>query len=428
MYVFPREASGRDSLAHVLPLFGCLALVACDRDAARAESQERSVRLLDVRNVLAIQREPENKATGRYDWGPSVMRDGALYKMWWVRLGGSNKKRFPYAATLPDGERFEFTYPDRGDRIYYAESRDGKTWQLGGEDFTGSPDEFKPDADGPLMVLGPAESAHEINHLGCPSVIKVNGTYYMYYEAPAEYNVVRGPDRKPVVRGEYHNQVFVATSQDGKRWQRHPDNRDPQPIVRAPDANKQPGRQRYGLGQPSVFHRGGTFVMHYVDSCTGPGDFIVRIEADNPYFDGARKYPRSLRGLTRSKDVPLGAVARFAQTDVKYLGNTCYLLRPAYDTGNLGILASRIGPFRLDATASAPRQVFPQIRVQDPRGDNYRERLFPRFLTDSEGQILVEKGRVILYYSSGLGFKEQAHTWDIHRSELPLEDFKDIRP
>jgi hypothetical protein len=65
-----------------------------------------------------------------------------------------------------------------------------------------------------------------------------------------------------------------------------------------------------------------------------------------------------------------------------------------------------------------PREVFPQLRAPDPRGTNYEERLFPRFLTDPHGQILVQDGCVAIYYASGLGFKEKAYTWDLHRCEV----------
>jgi len=387
----------------------------------------RTDRIIDAREVLAIQSEPEDKTTGRYDWGPSVMRDGEVYRMWWTRLGGGNQRRFPYATTQPDGQRIEFTYPDWGDRVYYAESRDGRRWPISGSDYAGPIDEFGPDSAGPMMVLAPAESDEEINHLACPSVIKVAGTYYMYYEAPSEYIASRGPDGRLIVGTEYHGQVFVAMSKDGKRWRKHPDDARPRPIVRAPEDNKRPGRQRYGLGQPSVFYRGGRFVMHYVDSCTAPGDFIVRIEADNPFFESPRVFRRSLREFASAAQVPDGGVARFAQTDVKHLGSTLYLLRPAYGTGNLGLLASRTGVFAADANARTPTEVFPQIRVPDPRGAAYKERLFPRFLTDPQGQILVEDGHIVMYYSSGLGFKEYAYTWDIHRCELRLEDHEAAR-
>ncbi|HOB75387.1 MAG TPA: hypothetical protein PKG54_12785 [Phycisphaerae bacterium] len=400
-----------------------------DRPPAVLESQTVEFRayapaagpIIQAHEVIALQREPEDPATGRYDWGPSVMYDGTHYRMWWTRLGGSNRKRFPYAATLPDGERFEFTYPDRGDRIYYAESRDGVSWQLSGPDYSGPREEFGPDASGPLMVFGPAESERERMHIGCPSVIRVDGTYYLYYEAACEFKLFRSPDGQIRVGDEYHNGVFVATSQDGRTWRRHPEDARPQPIVVPPEANKQHGRQRYGLGQPSVFYRGGKFVMHYVDSCTGPGDFQVRLEADNPYFRNPRIFPKT-PGAKAPAGLPAGSVARFAQVDVKYLDDVCYLLRPAYGTGRLGLLGTRSGVFDADAAARLPQEVYPQIDVPDPRGGEYRERLFPRFLTDPHGRILVQDGYVTIYYAAGRGFKEAAYTWDLHRARVAVRD------
>lgn len=382
--------------------------------------------IISAREVTALQREPEDPAAGRYDWGPSVMYDGTLYRMWWTRLGGSGQKRFAYAATLPDGERFEFTYPDRGDRIYYAESRDGITWRLDGPDYAGPLDQFGPDASGPLMVLGPAESERQRMHVGCPSVIRVNGSYYLYYEAACEFKLFRSPEGQVRVGDEYHNQVFLAVSEDGRRWRKHPSDTHPEPVVAAPAVNRQPGRQRYGLGQPSVFYRDGTFVMHYVNSCTGSGDFQVRIEADNPYFRNARLFrgwpAPSEAGDTIRAAIPPGSVARFAQTDVKCLEGVYYLVRPAYGTGRLGLLGSRTGLFEADVRAVRPQDVYPQVSVPDPRGQDYRERLFPRFLTDPQGRILLQDGLVTIYYSSGRGFKDAALTWDLHRARIAFED------
>ncbi len=382
--------------------------------------------VIEARNVLLLQKESGESGKGPYDWGPSIMRDGDLYKMWWVRLGGANQRRFPYATTLPSGERFEFTYPDYGDRIYYAESKDGRSWNLSGPEYTGPADGYGPDSSGPMMVLSPAESVHERMHLGCPTVVKVNGAYYLYYETCSEFVVKKGADGKITVGDEFHNQVFLATSKDGKLWRKHPDDRDPQPIIRAPAANKLPDRRRYGLGQPSVFYRQGRFLMHYVDSCNGPGDFIVRIEANNPYFKDARLFRETLATLAGDPRIPAGAVARFAGTDVRYLGDTLYLLRAAWGTGNLGLMASRAGLFPADAHARTPAEVFPQVHLEDPRGRRYTTRLYPRFLTDPEGNIQVEKGRVTVFYTSGAGFKEAADTWDLARCEIPTQDMKQI--
>jgi hypothetical protein len=420
--------TGREAFARRI---GGLLIVAIfmPRAAAPATGADKPTTagpVIEARDVVAIEREAGESGRGPYDWGPSVMRDGSLYKIWWVRLGGGNRRWFPYATALPSGERFEFTYPDHGDRIYYAESRDGRIWHLAGQEYSGPVERFGPDAPGPLMVLAPAESSQERMHVACPSVIKVEDTYYLYYEACGEFIVRQGPDGKPIVGDEYHNQVFVATSQDGRQWHKWPDGRNPQPIVPAPEGNRQPGRQRYGLGQPSVFYRDGRFIMHYVDSCTGPGDFIVRIEADNPFFQRARVFPRSLGTASGNRSIPAGAVARFAQVDVKCLDKAFYLLRPAYGTGNLGIMGTRTGLFERDAPATRPADVFPQIAIQDPRGDQYRERLYPRFLTDPQGEILVEDRQVVLFFTMGLGFKEQHQTWDLGRGEIPLEDLKKI--
>lgn len=378
--------------------------------------------------VVTLQHEAPDPATGRYDWGPSVMLDDdGLHKMWWVRLGGSGQeRRFPFDARLPGGGVFSFTYPDWGDRIYCAASRDGVTWHLEGPEYTGDPAAFGPDSPGLLLALGPAEAPGEINHVGTPSVMKVRGTYYLYYEAPADFHAELDAEGRPRLVGEYHNQVFVATSADGKTWTRRPVHARPRPVIAAPSENLEFGRQRYGFGQPSAFYENGRFVLHYVDSCTGPGDFVVRVESEDPYFHNARAFARKLTPATGADDVPDGAVARFAQMDVKPLDGAYYLLRPAYGTGRLGLLASHDGVFEADADATMPTEVFPQIRVPDPRGEDWLEVLYPRFLTDPTGRIFVRDGVVSIYYSSGRGWKDDAFTWDVFRCEVAVGDLRRV--
>jgi hypothetical protein len=119
-------------------------------------------------------------------------------------------------------------------------------------------------------------------------------------------------------------------------------------------------------------------------------------------------------------------VARFAQTDVKYLGDVWYIVRPAYGTGNLGIMGSRTGLFPADADATHPKDVFPQLRIKDPLGEEWAERLFPRFLTNPEGEILVKDGMVSIYYSAGTGWKEKAYSWDLRMCRVRLQDLEAI--
>jgi hypothetical protein len=377
--------------------------------------------ILDARNIIRIQDEP---AGSPYDWGPSVMLDDGLYKMWWTRLGGINDRRLPFTALTSDSKGFSFTYPNYGDRIYYAESRDGKTWHITGDDYAGPIQDYGPDSAGPLLVLEPAESDQEFYHVGRPCVTKVDGTYYMYYETCSAYWARKDKAGNYTDLGEFQNQVFVAVSQDGKQWEKHGGNERPQPIVAAPESNLSPENWRYGLGQPSVYYENGRYIMHYVDSCTGPGDFMVRLEADNPLFTHPQLASRDLTGEAGLQGIPRGAVSRHAQTQMAYTDDALFLVRPAYGTGRLGILGTCTGVFGADARVLHPKDAFPQLRVPDPRGEDFNERLFPCFLTTPEGKLLPENGNAVIFYSSAKGFKDAIGTWDLFRCEVPLAQLR----
>jgi hypothetical protein len=102
------------------------------------------------------------RANGYYDLQPSILYEpsspGGNFKMWWLGRYKAGD------ADLPPG-----TIPD-GDRIYYSHSEDGGSW---------SP---------PQVVLkglgGTSGTDAADDHLvGSPSVLHINGTYYMFYEA-----------------------------------------------------------------------------------------------------------------------------------------------------------------------------------------------------------------------------------------------------
>lgn len=271
------------------------------------------------------------------------------------------------------------------------------------------------------MVLGTAESKWEKQQLADPTVVKVGDTFYMYYEAAGEFKPRKG--ETPI---EYNCSVFLATSRDGRRWTKWPNNTDPQPIIPGPEENKRPGRRRYGKGQPSVCYKNGKFVLHYVDSVAWP-DVMVRVESPDPTF---RKDVTTASGLTNpagfTQPIPRGTVSKFAQTDICWLGDSWYLVRPVYGTDRLAILRSDSGVFWCDDLTNdhllAPRQ----IAVHDPRGVDYRGRLYPRFLRDPHGQIIGDQTHMTVFYGSGQhGPGWTAYTWDIHRADLvfavPLE-------
>ena len=153
---------------------------------------------------------------------------------------------------------------------------------------------------------------------------------------------------------------------------------------------------------------------------------IVRLEADNPYFAGAKYYPSKISFPGRENVIPTGAVARWAQTDIKHHGDVELLIRPAYGTGHFGIQSSVDGLFNRDSDRNSPAEVYPQINVADPRGSNYTERLFPDFLTDPHGEIVVEHDNVVVYFSSGAAFTSKANTWNLCRCEIPVKRMKTL--
>jgi len=85
-----------------------------------------------------------------------------------------------------------------------------------------------------------------------PSVIRFDGQYRMYYTAEAE--------------GQgYDNQMFLATSSDGRNWVKHPNNSQPaQPILSFPDpAYYQYQHGKYGIGEASAIYKDSEVWMYY---------------------------------------------------------------------------------------------------------------------------------------------------------------------
>ncbi|KKT07609.1 MAG: hypothetical protein UV78_C0002G0008 [Parcubacteria group bacterium GW2011_GWA2_43_17] len=186
-----------------------------------------------IRNVSDLGRMPIDTIPTndtKYDWGGSVIKDGSTYRMWWCR---------------------QETY----DTIYYADSSDGVSWH------------------NTQKVLQAADNDSEKMHVGRPSVVKVGGTFYMFYESP---RVVSG--------GEVENQIFLATSTNGTTWAKYPSNSNPQPIIAL---GSYQGCGTYGLGQPSVFYKDGQFNIYYVCNVSDYPDKIRMAKSADPYNWGS---------------------------------------------------------------------------------------------------------------------------------------------
>ncbi|WP_211225663.1 beta-xylosidase [Amycolatopsis nigrescens] len=173
-----------------------------------------------------------------YNYGPTVMLDGGQTRMWWCsQYGGA---------------------PPPGDDILYGEAAtaDGP--------FTGQ------GGGAPRAVFSGSSGGFDAMHVCDPSVIRVDGTYYLYYTGAAGDHALG-------------NSIGLATSTDGVNWSRA---NGGAPILNpAHDTHR---ANAYGAGQPAVVHLDGWFYLMFTDTTgaaagwNGAGQFLVR--AKDPAF------------------------------------------------------------------------------------------------------------------------------------------------
>ncbi|WP_285486799.1 beta-xylosidase [Amycolatopsis taiwanensis] len=167
-----------------------------------------------------------------YNYGPTVMVDGDRTRVWWC-------SQYPSA-------------PPPGDDILYGESA-----ALDGP-FAG------PGGAAPVAVLSGNPGHFDGQHTCDPSVIRVDGTYYLYYTGAAGDHALG-------------NSIGLATSRDGITWTRADGGN---PIVApAGDVHRD---NTYGAGQPAVVYLDGWFYLMFTDTTggaagwNGAGQFLVR--------------------------------------------------------------------------------------------------------------------------------------------------------
>lgn len=314
----------------------------------------------------------------KYDWGAAVVRTSSGYQMWWTRQ-------------------------DPHDTIYYADSVDGLHWYH------------------LQKVLTPAENAWEGIHVADPSVVIVSGTYYMFYEAP------RNPYQTCTPEG-YDNAIFMATSTDGKTWNKYPSNSDPQPVVRQPADTLCTGL--YGVGQPEVLYRNGQFEMYYTYAAvTGyPGrNYVARATStDGINWGSSANHVKVMQGG--------GADVKFSPALNKYvmvytLNNQVGRTNPppdsafTYDvhlvTSDDGVTWNGGSPATMWDLATAGNTI--------TSGAPRKTRTFASFLTDPQGNIPGDTFHV--YYMEGQihlpseDFKNTSDTWNLHVRSAKLSDF-----
>ncbi|HWM03094.1 MAG TPA: beta-xylosidase [Actinophytocola sp.] len=167
-----------------------------------------------------------------YNYAPSLLLDGGRYRMWWCsQLGIANPP---------------------GDDILLAESR-----SMNGP-FTG------PDRSRGTPIFSGSSGGFDGMHTCDPSVIRVGGTYFMYYTGAAGNHA-------------HGNAIGLATSPDGRVWTRANAGK---PIVTS--ARHVANGNTYGAGQPSALFLGGKFYLMFTDTTgqatghNGAGQFVLR--------------------------------------------------------------------------------------------------------------------------------------------------------
>lgn len=174
----------------------------------------------------------------RYNYAPSVMVDGGRVRMWWCSQLVSN--------------------PPPGDDVLYAEAA------TPAGPFSGT-----------RAVFGGAGQGFDGRHTCDPSVIKVNGTFYLYYTgAPNDHSS--------------GNMIGLATSPDGRTWNRA---NGGQPILGS--SNEVKRGNAYGTGQPSALYLDGWFYLMFTDTNArgahdnGAGQFVLRSQ-DPAFVNGVQ--------------------------------------------------------------------------------------------------------------------------------------------
>lgn len=197
-----------------------------------------------------------------YDYGPTIMKDGNIYKMWWC-------------GNPPTGEA--------GDHIYYANSSDGYHWST------------------PQVVLKPTPNSYDGRHTCDPTVVKVGSTYYMYYTA---------------INGTQSNAMFLATSTDGVTWVKHPTNSAPEPILTSEVDWKTIGYSHgYGVGESSVIYLNGRFYQFYLNSTSTFGSYGLMLA----FSDDGEHYTVANNNQPVFATPKVSGWAMAANVDVKFI-------------------------------------------------------------------------------------------------------------
>ena len=307
----------------------------------------------------------------RYDWGQSVIYDEeeGIYKMWWCRHS-------------------------RYDSIWYAESEDLKHW-----------------TNAQKLIAVEENTTWLKMHVGKPSVLKMNGQYIMYFEAPATL--------KDGGSKEFDNNVFRATSDDGIRWSIwEGDIGEPYPVIRMTDTQMQAswnysetgpsGYGYYGIGQPSAVYKDGTYYLYCTYSLEAGDRMYVFKSTDGIHFDAGQE------------------VFVRAGSGVKY--NTLtgkFMMAYEYTVGRLSKVYYMESDDGVKFTYANYAEASNNQNVMSTGGGFVRG--YPDFVGNGMGH--VNSHTVYASYmegkmaDTGNDWRQYANTWDIHFAAVNVAEF-----
>ncbi|SEO34311.1 hypothetical protein SAMN05216404_11812 [Nitrosospira multiformis] len=304
-----------------------------------------------------------------YDYAAALMNESESNKIWWC-------------GNLPGFS---------GDQILYLDNLDDQTH------YTSSDERIK-------NVFSPSgnKDRFDSEHTCDPSVIRVDGHYYMYYSG---IDVLK----KRILKLPNPTAIGVAVSMDGLHWTRE---NDGVPIVKAVSTTEGK-RNTYGAGQPAVVFVSPYYYMLFTDTTApiagsniGANLFVIR--SRDPLFS-------TFEELLKEGFMPTtnGEIKRNYRVVDGFTAEMVFI-----EEWNLFMVAVNREPgatwlyfFNRDFQPVSDR-----VSVENQWSEG------PGILRDELGHIRpASNGMVTLTIISPVGDRKKPQTWDLYSTVVELE-------
>lgn len=232
------------SVVMILLLLGAIGITTYQiqfRQDSRSRAEFNAIPLHTITQLFPGTLESEKSFHGKGNvYAPEVLYENGTYKMW-------------YGGQGTDGR----------DQIHYAESSNGVNWNKLGVVLSNK---------NPKNINGGKDS----NHINDPSIVKVNGTYYMFYT--------------DAYAGEF-DKISLATSTDGRTWTKK------QTVLR-PILNPPYLWTTDRVSRPTVLHENGIFKMWFDTFCIPKTEYNGACDPEKKYYP----WPQRHIGYATSSD------------------------------------------------------------------------------------------------------------------------------